>query len=393
MSEPVSTDEADNNNSFNKDFVIRDGFPALRRQDGSHWIEGDEPIPRQPFLAFEHALNFSNIDDWRHDCEIVFTARDKEENVSYSAGVTYFMPSVMKPRCAIEAFVLDLFHRHVTDKTLYLPEQSGAEWWTLVMDESEENEKEDDNEDEDDDEQGDEVGMHFDADYGLEEQAPNLLVHPRIATVTYLSDSGAPTVVFNKKSPPPTNIDSLGGEIRTAWLSQPSVGKHIAFDGRLLHGAPATFFPAMQGQHSCELEEPPNKKVKSEPNKKRYTILVNIWLNHCPLDAEPLDDDIIQQLKVPCAEGKSPSFSWNCSFDATSLPQKVALTASTEDPAGEEETVICGRRVNIVYGATMDRLYKVATSGRLLELELGEGAVSIQVGEAVLEESDEENDE
>jgi hypothetical protein len=262
------------------------------------------------------------------------------------------------------------------------------------MDESKEDGKDDNNDGEDDDDQGDEVGMHFDADYGLEEQAPNLLVHPRIATVTYLSDFGAPTVVFNKNSPPPNDIDSLGGEIHTAWLSQPSIGKHIAFDGRLLHGAPATFFPAMQGQHSSELEEPPTKKIKSEPqNKKRYTILVNIWLNHCPLDAEPLDEDVIHQLKVPFAAGESSSFSWNGSFDATSSPQKVALTASWDDPAGEEETVVCGRRVNIFYGATMDRMHEVAASGRLLELELGEGAVSIQVGEAVQEESDEENGE
>ena len=390
MSQQASNDDTKSN--INKDFVIRDGFPALRKPDGSHWIEGDEPLPRQPFLAFEQALDFSNLDDWRHDCETVFTARDKEENVSYSAGITYFMPSVMKPRCALEAFVLALFHRHVTDQTLYLPEQSGAEWWTLVMDENEEDKKDSD----DDDNEADEVGMHFDADYGLEEQAPGLLIHPRIATVTYLSEYGAPTVVFNTKSPPPNDIASLGGEVKAAWVSHPSVGKHIAFDGRLLHGAPATFFPALKGQRKSSLDEPPNKKAKSEStvknNKKRYTILVNIWLNHCPLDAEPLDEDVIQQLKVPFDGEKSSSFSWNTSFDASSSPQKLTLDADVEDPAGEEETVICGRRVNIFYNPNMDLMHGLASSGSLLELDLGKGAVSIQVG-TVQEESDGENDD
>lgn len=385
MDEKVANDD-----SNNKDFVIRDGFPALRKPSGSHWIEGDEPIPRQPFVAFEQALNFSNLEDWYHDCETVFTARDKEENVSYSAGVTYFMPSVMKPRCALEAFVLDIFHKHVTDKTLYLPEQSGAEWWTLVMDEDNQAGNDDEN---DEDIEDDEVGMHFDADYGLEDQAPNLLIHPRLATVTYLSDRGAPTVVFQKRSPPPNDIDRLAGEIKTAWLSHPSVGKHIAFDGRLLHGAPATFFPPRKTQDKAASDEPPTKKLKSElKNRKRYTILVNIWLNHCPLDAEPLDEEIIHQLKVPFDDGNCTGYAWKSSFERSSPAQKVALETSTEDPAGEEETVICRRRVNIVYGATMDHMHQVATSGSLLELDLDKGAVTIQLGEPV-EESDDDNSE
>lgn len=44
----------------------------------------------------------------------------------------------------------------------------------------------------------DEVGLHFDADYVLEDLLPvGQLVHPHIATVTYLSDEGAPTLVLN----------------------------------------------------------------------------------------------------------------------------------------------------------------------------------------------------
>ena len=74
--------------------------------------------------------------------------------------------------------------------------------------------------------------------YRLEEQIPNYHVHPRVATVTYLSDTGVPTLILSKCSPPPTDPEkkSLGGSINRAWLSHPSSGKHIAFDGRYLHG-------------------------------------------------------------------------------------------------------------------------------------------------------------
>lgn len=48
--------------------------------------------------------------------------------------------------------------------------------------------EEKDNEEEEDDEEEDQVGWHYDADYGLEDQAPGLLLHPRVATVTYLSN-------------------------------------------------------------------------------------------------------------------------------------------------------------------------------------------------------------
>jgi|TARA_B100001142_G_scaffold7578_1_gene7520 hypothetical protein len=46
------------------------------------------------------------------------------------------------------------------------PSRSGAEWWTQVIDAR------------------DEIGTHWDKDYGLE--SANVNVHPQIATVTYL---------------------------------------------------------------------------------------------------------------------------------------------------------------------------------------------------------------
>ena len=416
------------------DFVIREGFPALRLPGGkSPWIDGDEPLPRHKFWTTSHgpALLFpssSLLESLIHDCETVFSARCRESDEAYSAGVTYFLPCLMKPRCALEELALSIFRKHTENclaDGVMIPEQSGAEWWTLVLDDEKDEKKnhEDTNDDaplggEDDDD--DEVGLHFDADYGLEDQAPNLLIHPRVATVTYLTDYGAPTVVLDKRSHRPDQqmSDVLGGDIRKGWLSHPRVGRHVAFDGRLLHGAPATFFPPQDV--GCDTKRRgedarPAKRVKQE-RKRRITFLVNIWINHCPLDPEPIDDDLCEQLKTDFhkSEGGSAekdsgttdpgtatcAFTWNdnkdnpIDFNMPPACPKISLTASSSDPAGSEEFVLCSHHVTAKYGAAMKDFHDATKLGDLVELELGEGVLTLEVGNAVsASDEDEEDDE
>lgn len=395
-----------------KDFVIREGFPALRLPNGGPFIEGDEPLPRQPFWAHEKALSFpdSILKSLLADCETVFSARAKDANEAYSAGITYFCPCQMKPRCVLEELALDIFRKHTEklDKTYFIPEQSGAEWWTLVLDDQPCDASKSD--ESDDGDESDEVGMHFDADYGLEDQAPNLLLHPRLATVTYLSDCGAPTVVFDRRSPLPndTQMKALCGPIERAWLSHPRIGKHIAFDGRLLHGAPATFFPSSPDMTKTDDNETPPaaKKIKLEETQgKRYTLLVNIWLNHCPLDAELLDDDVVERLVAPlanlkkvgdieCDDSPPRPFEWSSDFTPQSRSSDdcfaIAIEPSADDPAGEEETVICNRRVCIHYDANMNELHQACTKASLVEFKFKKGAVYITVGDVVNNETDQE---
>ena len=402
------------------DFVIREGFPALRlplkKEEGETqkaadgapakitepWIEGDEPLPRTDFWGKENCIGFGNIEKLWNDCRVVFSARTKDDDAAYSAGLTYFLPSQMLPRCALEALVQTIFKAHTSnlEEGVMIPEQSGAEWWTLVLDEDSEsqneataNESNKSQEEEDDDEEGDEVGMHFDADYGLEDQAPNLLIHPRVATVTYLSDMGAPTVVMQRRSPPPNDVEkkSLEGPIQTSWLSHPKIGKHIAFDGRLLHGAPATFFPATTA--TVPGTQPPSKRAKPACSQ-RITLLVNVWVNHCPLDAEPLDDEICSQLSpLQQGENQDPLFTWNNpDMDQMTKMAVVRLESSKEDPAGEEEVVICGRLITVKYNPTMQELHKATAAGPLVLLNWKEDALSLEVG-GIVEEEEEGNDE
>lgn len=388
--------------SSSNDFVIRDGFPALRTETGEPLIEGPEPIPRAPFLSYSSALsNIQNQQDHlEQDCRAVFSARSKENDAAYSAGCTYFCPAVQKPRCALEALALEIFQAHVQDlpKGSYIPEQSGAEWWTLVLDaHPPKPEVEDEDDDEEDDH--DEVGMHFDADYGLEDQAPGLLVHPRVATITYLSNYGAPTLVLDRKSPAPNEVEGMSGDIPRGWLSGPHVGKHVAFDGRLLHGAPATFFPGVAVPSALVDDEPPAKRRKMEEDDRkpapkqddqsskdeepavaspqRITFMVNVWLNHCPLDAELLDDDVVEKLQTP------PDTKWGLSLDKPDEPQQKSLNGVYEpDPGGEEETVICNRVVTLFYNDKLERQHELSQSleGKSIALDFKNGSLRLKVG-------------
>jgi hypothetical protein len=64
-----------------------------------------------------------------------------------------------------------------------------------------------------------------------------LNVHPHIATVTYLSDKGGPTVVLEHTSGCEVGED-FSGSVDKVFMSYPEAGKHMSFDGRFLHLAP-----------------------------------------------------------------------------------------------------------------------------------------------------------
>lgn len=291
------------------DLIIDKGFTVLNNfKPGAADEDGKpDPIPRDPFASYSNAISMpsSSRASFLSDCSLVFTARTKEDSESYSTGSTYFLPCLMKPRCALEALAQTIFRAHVdslgecedteTDdgdkkKLLYDPERSGAEWWTLVLDTPSGDSPAKGGDKDDDEDEDDEVGMHFDADYGLEEQLPNYTLHPRVATITYLSDAGVPTLILDKRPPPPSDEEkkSLNGSINKAWLSHPRFGKHVCFDGRFLHGAPGEYFPSVSTK-AVDTSEPKAKKLKVDAQGgKRVTFLVNVWLNHCKFLANHL---------------------------------------------------------------------------------------------------------
>ena len=456
-------------NEQHDDLIIDNGFPVLNnfrsilsKRGKKEEAEDDkipDPLPRFPFASYANALSmpsYSHRESFLNDCSLVFTARTRDDSEGYSSGSTFFLPCLMKPRCALEALAQTIFRAHVVGleweprgvadgkdpenitevevkrKLLFDPERSGAEWWTLVLDTPSNGTSERCDKSDDDNEEDDEVGMHFDADYGLEEQLPNYMLHPRVGTITYLSETGVPTLILDKRSPPPSDTEkqSLGGNVGKAWLSHPSFGKHVAFDGRLLHGAPSEYFPAVANKErilqSGDANEPKTKKIKVGENVhrkngnalsgKRITFLVNIWLNHCPIDAEVLEDDVVDKLttiweniqenseeKSNLKEGDSfiPPFQWN--IRDVSVPDKlnktaklVPASAKSKDPAGTMDVVICNRHVSMLFGATMEDFHnasKLAADEGSMQIKMEPGVLSLEVGRCASSEDEDDDGE
>lgn len=236
------------------------------------------------------------------DCASAATARAQLAQGDYSHGKTFWVGALDKPKSTLESLALDIFHSHLTRQTtrwssMKLQDDSqrrwttddvdmsisGAEWWTLSMD----------------GEDGG-VGWHWDKDYHAELEEGNN-VHPFLATVSYFSDIGAPTMIFPKTTAGPivsaedyTYSDS---PMTYAYLSRPVLGKHIAFDGRLLHSAPTDLYDEIK------VHAPNNGASvgKRGPRPKRVTFLVNIWINHKPLDAMKIEDSLqtkMSRLKI-----------------------------------------------------------------------------------------------
>lgn len=487
-----TNDEAIDNGGSSNDLIIDDGFPALStfrlpttieepplsKKDiattkTSDTVSADDEkagakesalIPRYSFASFPSMFKNSNgnsnseaIKMLVEDCGLAFTARSKEESDAYSSGSTFFVPSVMKPRCKLEALALDIFHTHTSHLTPgkhYNPAQSGAEWWTLLL-ESNHQDYDDESDDDDDDDgseqEEDEVGMHFDADYGLEEQMEGYMIHPRLATVTYFSNVGVPTLVLDQKSPPPTDMkrDTLNGNIQKGWLSYPQFGKHIAFDGRLLHGAPGTFFPPFNSIPPTSSTEDENSEAETKRRKledgnsvavansitsntitgkseeKRVTFMVNIWLNHCPIDAEIMEDELCVKMKTPFDTKMSAvvkenennkievskkrgnlkrgddeedilsSLEWKReSKVGDELETKELMTSPDESLcAGEEVHVMCNHEVTMTFRSPKETLHKVAKQVAELESKSAaiifkENALSLKVGKEVVDEEE-----
>ena len=240
------------------------------------------------FKSFTSAISTSLLKSLQDDCRTAMSARKTREASAYSSGDTFFLPFCLPPRTGLEQLANEIFKHH-TKNVQFDPSCSGAEWWTQCIDSE------------------DDIGTHWDGDYGLEEYGWN--VRPHVATVSYLSELGGPTIVLEKESGPKCgeNFSSVSDKMH---FSFPTMGKHMSFDGRFLHCAPSEFGTSDSGSEigngsssssSSSSNSTSTNKIKS---KKRITFLVNVWVNHCPTTAEPLDDKFLATMKLATTDVK-----------------------------------------------------------------------------------------
>lgn len=174
--------------------------------------------------------------------------------------------------CELERLALCIFEKHTsTSNNTELP---GAEWWVQVKDLASENAA---------------VDLHYDKDENLVE-AFSLGYFPKLSTVTYLTEQAYPTLVFPHRfdEPEDEQMDSM-------IVSHPRRGKHLLFDGRLLHGAPA----------SDELRQQQQATGEQPLSGIRVTFLVNVWQNPRPSGINPIDQSVRDAINQSGEAGSS----------------------------------------------------------------------------------------
>ena len=149
------------------------------------------------------------------------------------------------------------------------------------------------------------MGLHFDSDEELK-GATGEHKTPWLATITYLGSRGAPTVVLPVVGDCEGHAELLPETSAASgtFVSYPVAGKHVAFDGGLLHGVLAE----MSSEGPADPDEP----------YVRCTLLVNIWCSHRPLAAVRLPAEIAATLSN---SPQAAFFAGATAMPATLAPQ------------------------------------------------------------------------
>jgi hypothetical protein len=227
------------------------------------------------------SLPQSDLDDLLYDAEIA------------DCGLmprTFWMPATKDAACWMEQLAQQVFQHHTEALSNYDAETSGAEWWVQIRPSPPNMGRYDLLVKDDDEASRSSVSFHWDKDEDLRILAGgDLYAHPHISTVTYLTNLGAPTMVMED-----FRINNVTGEWmipeqqRKALVSWPRVGKHLSFDGRLLHAAPSELMNDETWQEQIKVPGGLEESVKKLEcrRRRRVTFLVNIWLNYKPFNID-----------------------------------------------------------------------------------------------------------
>jgi len=218
----------------------------------------------------------------------------------------------------LERLAWSVFQNHVQHYNLTGNKAYGAEWWVQVKPVSLPKDAEMILESVSNGSEA--VDLHYDKDEALAESF-GLGSFPALSTVTYLTDSinAPPTIVF------PHRYDEGDREMMAdMFVSRPRKGKHVVFDGRLLHGAPSHF--ALR---------PLEAKSDEVSPQSRITFLVNIWTAHKPTGVDVLSNEIREAIQRTCSAAVTgeqfASSIASCVFESRPKTE-LRLTADSDLP-------------------------------------------------------------
>ena len=200
-----------------------------------------------------------------HPAWLPALARAARAVYSREKDTTFWINSSATPRGILESFALHTLRSHMKASG-YTPDRItssiagrsgkpflGAEWWIQQRIESAQKKG---------------IEWHCDEDIDLAERK-GVSLSPSLATVTYLTSYGAPLVLLSTPTfrqysdGSESSLEGLGSLSPEVYVSHPVAGKHLAFDGRLLHGVPTDD----RIQHLAG---------------ERLSLMVNLWVGRQP---------------------------------------------------------------------------------------------------------------
>lgn len=260
-----------------------------------------------------HTIDYRCIGDIEKECHAL-AALSKE---------TFWIDQYASPRCRLEAVAQQILRYHLTMSNIGDEYKTvGAEFWCQVKDPVSE------------DNIASGVDIHYDKDEFLSDQL-EIGVFPAISTVSYLTApaASAATIILGNKINDPT-----GKGIHGCLLSYPHIHKHVSFDGRFLHGAPAAlnkpvFLHAKKERTAGVNVEAAAKASDVPASDKRVTFLVNVWFKHRPLEAASLSEDQVSALNAAGAEGQENGADLGSIVSLAPLDASEGSTALTVEEA------------------------------------------------------------
>ena len=260
--------------------------------------------------------------------------------------------------CDLEKMAWRIYQQNKRHYNLDIQEEvGGAEWWVQVKKTDRESVESSPQQQSRGSAGAEAVDLHYDKDESLAENF-GLGSFPTLSTVTYLTEGSNPTVLFSR-----TYEQEEDDVISDMMISHPVMGKHLVFDGRLLHGAPAhvdlrsNYLPA--GGDDAKNR----KELKKDSPAMRVTLLVNIWANRKPAGIHPLDQNIRDAIKKKIHKKvfkKKTDFA-KFDFEKIAIPEHVLET----EEGGKDDS----RRIQLPFvckGITWENEDDDSTSGLVI---------------------------
>jgi len=279
--------------------IGRSMVTAVQLMPSLHQESGDEPVAALPVIPLftQHNMDLLSSQDFLVEQCIALVRQSKE---------TFWLGNDSTPRCALEQLAKSIGEYH-WQRLGVNAASGGIEWWIQVK------------ADGGDGKQAASIDLHYDKDEKIAELF-TLGFFPLLSSVSYLTQSqeGAavpqiPTLILDATASAPVETTP----IRSIFVSYPRVGKHIAFRGDLLHGAPKQWLGFEEAEAAEKAEEKAGDQFEGPV---RVTFLVNLW-THRPADVERLPEPLVASL------APSPAAATNgWPLSPGSEPERVEVT-------------------------------------------------------------------